>query len=139
MALGNTGSKSILKDTMEKIKDKIKDEKVTGLFIDTIADREITKRALALTTLWELILKQENEIKKIKPDVPRYGEDEKLIDESYSKTQMEKLKQARERLSKMIGGFQKGWNGDMSDVYNLNQQLGKDKGGSGKEDSAETT
>lgn len=130
--------KTIIRDTLDRIKEKITDEKIVNLFFDTVADREISKRAAALATLWETILKQEVEVKKVKPDLQKYGEDEKLIEEYFSKNQMEVLKKSRERLDRMSKAFEKGLAGDMKDVYDLNNQSGKDKGGSGKENSGES-
>ena len=131
MAVMGPNNKSIIRLVWDKFKELVTDEKVQNSFIDTLVDREIAKRSVALAQLWELIQKQENDIRKIKPDLERYAEDGTIVDVSYSKGQLEALKKSKERLEKMSKAFEKGWNGEMGDVYNLV----KDKGSSGKEDS----
>lgn len=135
MAVMGKDNKSIVRDFLEKIKKLVTTDVVEEDLVKVVSNREIAKRSSALATLLELIQRQENDIRKIKPDLEQYAEDGTPTGVFYSKGQSEALKRARERLDKMEKAFEKGIKGDLSDVYNLI----KDKNEGGKESKGETS
>lgn len=128
MAVLGNGGKTIIRDFYDKLKKLVTNDAVEKHLIDYLSEREIAKRSTALAQLLELASKQELEIRKIKPE-ERFSEDGSVLDVAFTKAQKEMLFQAKERLAKIEKAFEKGMQGDMTDVYNLT----KDKSGGGKE------
>jgi hypothetical protein len=139
---GKDNGKSIIGDMASQIKESITDEKVMKGFVDIIVDKELVKRSSALAVLWEGIQGQRKEIDKLEKQTTKIYDPkdlEKPAREELSETQRQAIKTAKERLDKLIKAFEKGMKGDMADVYNINQSLGKSKTGSGTQDSGETS
>jgi len=103
--------------------------------INTLVERELTKRSEAVVQCMDMLGKLEGDLKKIKPDQVSFDTDGKIISESFSKNKFEEKKKLIERIGKYTNAITKAIEkADFNDVYNL-----KNQGASGGKDSKETS
>lgn len=136
---GNGKSTSI--QVTEQVKELVTAKVVNDKFTEILSNQEAFKKASAMVQLYEAIGKQRIEVLKIKPSGKFYNSEKELVREEFTHQEIEALKKAEERLHKMENAFTKAFEkGEYKDVFELVQQLGsKDKGGSSKEGSGETS
>ena len=138
MALGDHNS--LFATILKTVKDLSTKSSREDLVAKMVSNKRLTRECEAIAQLHELILKQENEIKKLQKDTTKFyspEEPSKIVREEFNEAQKEALKKAQEKLEKMYKAYDKGIeNGDISDVNNFIQQSGaKDKGTPGGESS----
>ena len=106
--------------------------------INTLVERELTKRSEAVVQCMDMLGKLEGDLKKIKPDQVSFDTDGKIISESFSKNKFEEKKKLIERIGKYTNAITKAIEkADFNDVYNLKNQ-GASGGSSSKETNTET-
>jgi len=102
--------------------------------VNTLVERELTKRSEAVVQCMDTLGKLEGDLRKIKPDQVSYDSDGKIISESFSRNKFEEKKKLIERIGKYTNAITKAIEkADFSDVYNL-----KNQGSGGGKDSTET-
>jgi len=106
--------------------------------VNTLVERELTKRSEAVVQCMDALAKLEGDLKKIKPDQVSFDTDGKIISESFSKNKFEEKKKLIERIGKYTSAITKAIEkADFGDVYNLKNQ-GAGGGSSSKETDTET-
>ena len=106
--------------------------------VNTLVERELTKRSEAVVQCMDTLGKLEGDIRKIKPDQVSYDSDGKIISESFSRNKFEEKKKLIERIGKYTSAITKAIEkADFSDVYNLKNQ-GAGGSSSNKETDTET-
>lgn len=106
--------------------------------VNTLVERELTKRSEAVVQCMDTLAKLEGDLRKIKPDQVSFDSDGKIISESFSKNRFEEKKKLIERIGKYTNAVTKAIEkADFSDVYNLKNQ-GTGGGSSSKETGTET-
>lgn len=74
---------------------------VEASVVDVLAEQVKEKRVKAVLAGLDLKDATEKELKKIKPDQQSFGPDNKLVSETYSKSNMESKKKLEEKLAKV--------------------------------------
>lgn len=106
----------------DAVAEKIKalSEPVFDRVVDSLVEREASRRTDAIVKVMDKIDSAQRELRKIKPDVgPFYDEEGNLIEGSakWTKAKLEERKKAQEKINKMQNAVEKAIEGDMQDVY----------------------
>lgn len=96
-------------------------------------ETEMYKRSGACGVCYEIILRLEKELDKLRPDVKTYNANHEIVGETFSETQMKKRRELQEKINKGHNAFNKAMtSADCEDVYKFNQANGNQSKSSGK-------
>jgi superfamily II DNA/RNA helicase len=95
--------------------------------VTVLVDQEKEKRVKAILGAMNLISDTQKELKKIKPDAT-FDKDNKLVAETYSKTNMESKKKLEEKITKVEAALALATNPDAPDFKKLFEVM-QNKGG----------
>ncbi len=102
---------------------------VEKAIIDGIVKREVEKRAVAVTKVYDQMMREEKELRKVdRADQKTFNKDGSIAAETYSKERLDAIKKHNQAIEKMMKAIEKALaQQDFSDVYNL---TGADKSAS---------
>jgi hypothetical protein len=98
-------------------------EKVQEAVIEILAGKEITRRTDAVVSAIAELNKMESELKKIKPDVVSYDENEVEVSANWTKGKLEEKKKLTGKIEKLTKALDKALGtGDYCDLLNYSKQ-----------------
>lgn len=94
---------------------------VEQAIIEAVVKREIEKRSTAVVTVYDKMMREEKELRKIdRADQKTFNKDGSVASETYSKDRLDAIKKSTDAIAKMTKAIEKALSsGDFSDVYNL--------------------
>lgn len=99
-----------MKDMSPRVVDKV---------VEAVVERELNKKAEALVRVFDLVSREEKELKKIKPDIVSYNEDGSVASSTWSKQALDNKGKLEKSIEKMKKAVDKALDtNDYSDVYN---------------------
>lgn len=88
--------------------------------VDTLVDREVTKRSEALVKVIDLLQQAEKELGKVRPDLKAYDAKGGVVSENWSKKQLDEKSKVQKKVEKLTQAINKALDKkDFGDVYNL--------------------
>ena len=95
-------------------------QKVVDTVVDVLVQKEVTRRADALTAALKLHDDARKELLKFKADVVNYNEDGSVASSTWSKAKLDEKKKTTEKMEKIERSIVKATEkDDWSDLYNL--------------------
>lgn len=105
---------------------------VESRVVEVLVERELKRRADAITLVIDQLEQLEKDFHRLKPDASTYSEDGTLLTAAFTKGALENRKKASEKIEKYRKALAKALEkDDMADVYNLMSAATSGSGGGG--------
>lgn len=109
--------KSLLSERLASVVDQSNEH-----VIDALAAREVQKRADAIVKVIDMLEADTRKMHSLRPDNVTFNADGTKASETFSKTKLDELVKAKERVAKLEKALNDAFGGKMDHVYNLVNQ-----------------